>query len=195
MKIIAKEICDQYSEAELIRIILDDLDYFSCLYDRYESKLIRYIRRIAGLDREEAEDVLQDAFIKIWRNLNGIDPSLKLSSWIYRIVHNETISVWRKKRSFGKDRMVELPDDLVEDPSHSLDLKEEESKYLQAYQILEQLPPKYKSILVLKFLEGMTYEEISDVLKIPEGTVATRMNRAKKGFRKIAVDRHISFFD
>ena len=66
------------------------------------------------------------------------------------------------------------------------DLTDEEN-YIIADDILNNLPLKYKEVLVLKFLEKMSYEEISDVLKIPEGTVAVRINRAKKMFKKIAV--------
>ena len=60
---------------------------------------------------------------------------------------------------------------------------EEQDRHI--HEILDQLPLKYKEVLVLKFLESMSYEEISDILKIPEGTVATRINRAKKAFRKL----------
>ena len=94
--IVAEEICKQLSDREIVEKSLADIDYFSCLYDRYESRLFRYIKRIALVNDEQAHDILQEAFIKIWRNLNEFDQSLKLSSWIYRIVHNETVSCWRK---------------------------------------------------------------------------------------------------
>ena len=185
----SKEICGQLSELELVQKSLEQVDYFSCLYMRYEDRLLRYVKRMGVVTEEEAEDVLQEAFLQIWKNLNAFDPSMKLSSWLYRIVHNQAISCLRKKKSFGKDQQGEFDDLRYEDLQHdeqleTLEALEDQDRYI--HEILDQLPLKYKEVLVLKFLENMNYEEISDVLKIPEGTVATRINRAKKGFRKLA---------
>lgn len=66
----AKTVCDQLSDMEIIQQALKDADYFSCLYDRYEPRLLAYIRRITPVSTAEAEDILQEAFIKIWRHLN-----------------------------------------------------------------------------------------------------------------------------
>lgn len=189
---ISKKICDQLSDQQIVDKALVNIDYFSCLYERYETKLLRYIKRIAALSNEEAEDVLQDAFIKTWRNLNNFDPSMKLSSWIYRIVHNETISYWRKSTSNGKKTSANLDQYLFQltttDTDVDIEAKEETTR-----QLLNLLPIKYKTVLVLKFIENLSYEDISDVLKIPEGTVGTRINRAKKAFAKIAKEKNISF--
>ncbi len=194
--IVTKKKCDQLSDEEIVKKSLDDIDYFSCLYDQYELALLRYIRRIAAVNNEEANDILQEAFIKIWRNLNDFDQSLKLSSWIYRIVHNETISYWRKKKSFGKDQQVKLNKDLFENIPSDFEVNEDnQQKDMLTHKVLDLLPLKYKTVLVLKFMENMSYEEISDVLKIPEGTVATWINRAKKKFTEMASDKHISFFN
>lgn len=184
-----KFICDGLSDLEIIRKSLEVVDYFSCLYERYEEKLMRYIRRVAFATDEEAADILQESFIKIWKNLNAFDQSLKLSSWIYRIVHNEAISFLRQKKSFGKnrnipwddDRYANLPDDSLPEEAGEL-----ENRDKLTHRILSRLPAQYKEVLILKFLENMSYEEISDILKIPEGTVAIRINRAKKIFRKYA---------
>ena len=187
--LVSKAICGELSDREIILKSLEVTDFFSCLYERYESQLLRYIKRVAFTTDEEAADILQEAFIKIWRNLHAIDQSLKLSSWLYRIVHNEAVSFLRKKRSFGKDRRVawdeqrfaDIPDDTVPGAAEEL-----ENRAQLTYRTLMQLPELYKEVLILKFMENMSYEEISDILKIPEGTVATRISRAKKAFQKIA---------
>ena len=184
-----KEICQQLSDLELVRKSLAEMDYFSCLYDRYEEQLLRYIRRMGVVSEEETEDVLQEAFINIWKNLNAFDQRMKLSTWLYRIVHNQAVSCMRKKKSFGKDQKVafdetrigELPDEPQIDALEALEEKDKRTHVL-----LNQLPLPYKEVMVLKFLEDMSYEEISDILKIPEGTVATRINRAKKAFRELS---------
>jgi RNA polymerase sigma-70 factor (ECF subfamily) len=180
---VTEQICQELSDLEIVRKSLRDVEYFACLYNRYEPKLLRYIKRISYSTREESEDILQEAFIKIWRNLHDFDQDLKLSSWIYRIVHNETVSFWRKKTSYGKNQKVAMPDDLFDGEDHFFgEENAEDSNTRKIHEVLQKLPIKYREVLVLKFLEMMSYEEISDVLKIPEGTVATRINRAKKAF-------------
>lgn len=193
--LVSKEKCTSLDDQEIIRKSLVELDYFSCLYQRYETQLLRYIRRITHVSDAEAEDILQESFIKIWKNLREFDQTLKLSSWIYRIVHNQAVSYWRKGTSYGKkpdqpweeSRYAGIPDTPSPDP----DRPDEEE---QVQKLLEQLPLPYKEVLVLKFLEDLSYAEISDVLKIPEGTVATRINRAKKAMAGLAA-RQPAFFE
>ena len=194
--IVKKEICDQLSDNEIVKRSLADIDYFLCLYERYELRLLRYIRRISMVGDEQAKDILQEAFIKIWENLNDFNQSMKLSSWIYRIVHNETISYWRRNKSYGKDRKVKLDNIIIENQLNDSEINEDKvKKELLAHEVLGLLPLKYKTVLILKYIEGKGYREISDVLKIPEGTVATRLNRAKKKFIEMASEKHISFFE
>ena len=182
-------ICEELSDLEIIRRSLASVDFFSCLYDRYEVRPLRYIKRVAFATDAEAADILQDAFIKIWKNLNAFDQSLQLSSWIYRIVHNEAVSFLRQKKSFGKNRTIpweeRVAGDLPDEPAVETEEAFEERDKL-THQTLAQLAEPYREVLALKFLEAMSYEEISDILKIPEGTVATRINRAKKMFRELA---------
>lgn len=176
--LIAQEICNTLSDEEIVRKALKEVDYFSCLYQRYEARLLRYIQRISKVTREEAEDILQESFLKVWKGLHSFDAGLKLSSWLYRIVHNEVISSWRKNRGMTQDPLIEWrsTDDQTAGESGNSDDKGEE----KLREAIASLPEKYRTVLVLKYLEEMSYEEISDVLKIPEGTVATRLNRAKK---------------
>lgn len=193
---ISNEKCNKLSDLEIVRMALSDVDYFACLYDRYESRLLRYINTLVSVSHEDAADILQDSFIKVWRNLNAFDTDMKVSSWVYRIVHNETISFGRKRKSYGKDRQVDLADDVIEEISNDTEELNEDDKDLAdklTHELLEQLPFKYKTVLILKFIEGMRYEDISDILKIPEGTVAIQISRAKKMFSALASAKHISF--
>jgi RNA polymerase sigma-70 factor (ECF subfamily) len=191
---ISKANCDQLSDPEVVRRSLDNIDYFGCLYDRYAKRLIQYITNLSNTPEEEAEDILQEAFIKIWANLNEYDSSLKLSSWLYRIVHNETISYIRKKGSYGKNNLIQLDDIILNDLYEDLRMEsDKEEIFTLTGKVLNMMPEKYRQYLILKFIEKLSYEEISDILKVPEGTVATRINRAKKLFKKIADKEHISF--
>lgn len=183
------EICKELDDKEIVTRSLHNLDYFACIYIRYEKALLRYILRIAWVEEDDAHDILQESFIKIWKNLNEYDRSLSLSSWIYRIVHNETISCMRKKTSYGKHQKVDITDPAFEIPGDMGMSEEHEDKVGMTHVVLAEIPQKYRDVLILKFLEKKSYEEISDILKIPEGTVAIRINRAKNHFRKISGKR------
>ena len=187
--IITAEKCKKLTDRDIVKKALGEIDYFACLYQRYEPALLRYVRQLSMVNEDEARDILQESFIKIWRHLNEFDESLKLSSWLYRIVHNETISFIRKEHSYGKDRKIgidEMHGELPDEPEVEFDTEE---RYLITYGILDRMPLKYRESLVLKFIEKKSYEEISDILRIPEGTVATRINRAKALFREMARDK------
>jgi RNA polymerase sigma-70 factor (ECF subfamily) len=182
------ERCHGLTDKEIIQMSLTDLEYFACLVLKYEVRLLNYIKKISQSNHDEAEDILQEAFIKIWKNLHGYDPRLTLESWIFRIVHNETISYRRKKTSYSKDKVVSIDDDRIMNSLSAENINHDDvdsvSRLIE--DILPLLKLEYREVLVLKFLEDKSYEEISDILKIPEGTVATRINRAKKSFRELA---------
>ena len=184
---------EQKSDEELVRASLADEDAFYFLMKRYEPKLLRYVHRMTRISREEAEDLLQEIFIKIYRNLNGFDQNLKFSTWAYRIAHNEIIGQYRKtKRKHDSETL-----DTVDEEAQSLSdffagVLNVEAQYLshekagKVRKSLGELPPKYQDILVLRYLEEMSYKEISDILRKPPGSVATLINRAKAKFKKIA---------
>jgi RNA polymerase sigma-70 factor (ECF subfamily) len=184
---------EQMTDEELVRSSLQYEDAFYSLIKRYEPVLLQYIHRITKVSLEEAEDLLQDIFIKVYRNLNGFDTDLKFSTWVYRIAHNEIISKFRKKRPYLFS--VEL--DADDEGARSLagfmtDTLNVESKYLDREKAkmvrtaLGELSPKYRDILVLHYFEDLSYREISDILQKPPGSVATLINRAKEKFKKIA---------
>jgi len=104
---INKEACEKKEDSELVELSLKKQDYFYCLILRYQEKLLRYIRRISASSKEDAEDILQEVFMSVYKNLNDFDNSLKFSSWIYRIAHNKTVSHWRKQK-LGQRRYLEM---------------------------------------------------------------------------------------
>lgn len=188
------ENCNQLSDRDIVKMSIEDIDYFACLYDRYADQLKRYIIRFSNSTEDEADDILQEAFIKVWKNLNEFDNSLKLSSWLYRIIHNETISYMRGKQSYGKSNTIVLDDQALFQFQAALEWEVDPEKIsYMISRVMDRMPEKYRQFLILKFFEKLSYEEISDILKIPEGTVATRINRAKKLFKNIAEKEHFSF--
>ncbi len=185
--------CEKLTDEELVKSSPQQENAFYTLMKRYEPVLLRYIHRMTRVSREEAEDLLQEIFIKVYRNLNGFDQNLKFSTWVYRIAHNEIISQYRKKRQSRLS--VELDADEKETRSIAGFLTgtlNVESQYLDREKAntvraaLGELPPKYRDVLVLRYFEEMSYEEISDILRKPPGSIATLINRAKEKFKKIA---------
>lgn len=177
---------DKLSDEELVKLTIQNQENFLYLINRYQNKLIRYIRRISGLGLEDGEDLLQEVFIKIYQNINSFDKDLKFSSWAYRIAHNEVIDNYRKKQARPQE-MTYDSEQILNNIAAEFNLdKDVDHKYLQANinQVLNNLDIKYKEVLVLKFLEEKEYKEISDILKKPMGTVATLISRAKQQFLK-----------
>ena len=87
----------ELSDSEIISLTLNESDNFALIIDRYEQKIFRYIMRLGDFSLADAEDILQEVFIKIYTHINEYDRSLSFSSWIYRIAHNATIDTFRKK--------------------------------------------------------------------------------------------------
>jgi len=161
---------------------------YACLMERYEKKLARYVRRIGVFTDEDVEEILQETFIKTYENIEDFDANLKFSSWIYRIAHNEAVSRIRRDASRRTLSQTEF-DELAEQVADELVLEEEVDKSIvsgEIRSIIAAMDPKYRDVLVLRFLEHKDYGEISDILKKPIGTVATLLNRAKKIFEKEA---------
>jgi RNA polymerase sigma-70 factor (ECF subfamily) len=177
------------TDNELVTLSLRDSTLYRHLIDRYHSKLFRYVVRLARLPKEDAEDILQEVFVKAYVNLNDYDLNLKFSSWIYRIAHNETVSFLRRVAARPKAAYFDPEFDGEEERlKANIDLAAETDLKFRAGQIREALAKidaKYQTVLVLKYLEDKSYEEMSDILKKPPGTIATLLNRAKKKLKEV----------
>jgi RNA polymerase sigma-70 factor, ECF subfamily len=179
----------EQTDERLAVLAVTDQRAFAVLVDRYQSKLLRFIRTISNVRYEEAEDILQEALIKSYRNLNSFDGNQTFSAWMYRIVRNETISHYRKKSVRPEGHMDQEDEDMLDRFAHHMNIAADAERAEEASTIrkaLDELDPKYRDVLILQFLEEKDYKEISDILHIPMGTVATRINRAKERFKVIA---------
>lgn len=160
------------------------------IIERYEKKLSLYIGRKSSATADDIKDILQNIFIKVYKNIYDFDTTLSFSSWIYRIAHNEMIDWYRKEKR--KPRIsLEGNDYILQTIASEVDvadmaIKEETKKHLQ--KAIELLPEKYQDIVDLRFFEDKSYDEIADILAIPPGTVAIRINRLKKQLQEILKD-------
>lgn len=173
-------------DEELVAQVLVDKDKFRDLVERYQHKLMRYIFRIGG--KEASEDLLQEVFINVYQNLRGFDKSLSFSSWIYRIAHNVTISHFRKQKVRPEGNSHVDSDEMLaklfgeDDVAEAVDMKINGEHLRDS---MAKLKPLYRDILVLRYFEQLEYQEISDVLRVPMGSVATYLHRAKKQLRTL----------
>lgn len=176
-----------------IQVQQGNSEAFGILMKRYTDKLVRYGKKFLS-NSDNIDDIVQDVFIKTYEYIQSFDPKLKFSSWIYRIAHNAFVNgLKRQQRS-----PLLMPDfDLDVFISHYsyVDPKIEERDYAELITMIEKgldaLQPKYKEVIILHYLENMSYRDIGDILQIPIGTVGIRVMRAKEQLKKIYTDMHI----
>ena len=166
---------------------------FQELVERYQVRLLNFVYRTIG-DRERAEDLVQEVFIRVYRHLHRFDRTKKFSTWIYTIASNLAKNELRnrsrnplvffqaiKKTWQDEDRPLQFedsssrPDDLYR-KRHLRELVEAS---------VEQLPEHHRQVFVLRELEGKSYEEIAEITECNLGTVKSRLNRARNSFAAI----------
>ncbi len=186
---------DTITDQEIIKRTLTDRNAYSLIVERYEASLARYIRRLGCSDSDAIKDLLQEIFIKTYLNLNDYDSSLQFSSWIYRIAHNETVSFFRKNSTRPRVAISDEELAMFEQVKDEVDIRlivEQAHDTRILHDALARLENKYRDVLILRFLEEKSYEEISDILKIPMGTVATLVSRGKAKLKELLVEKYSS---
>jgi len=176
------------TDEEIVRRTLTDKEAFATLIERYEVKLGRYLERLGVALNEDREDILQNAFIKAYRNLNSFDQSLTFSSWMYRIAHNETMSFFRSRNARPQiildEKNESLVTELEDEDADTTALAEMRISRKELSKAIEKLPARYRDVLTLRFFENRSYVEMSDILQLPVGTISTLIHRAKQKLRK-----------
>jgi len=178
---------EEPADVDLIRDVLAGrVERFEVLVRRYQ-RLVATAALRMGTPRDEVEDVTSEVFFKVYRSLGRYRPEHALSTWLYRITINAALD--RKRSRRHDDRMEELSPSLADGrpslESQASDL--ERSRLLQ--DALRRIPGHYRSPLVLAHLEGMPLEEIARILDLPEGTVKSRLFRARAMLKDI-IRRH-----
>ncbi len=142
------------------------------LYERCHQRVYRLLVRMVG--RREAADVLQQVFLQVFRALARFDGRSRFETWLYRVTMNEALQHFRRQRRW---RWTSLTSDLVDhEPNHErhLDYKD------LLERALARLDPGLRSLYLLREVEKQSYAEIAEATQIPEGTVASRLNRARQ---------------
>ncbi|CAM3083568.1 RNA polymerase sigma factor SigW [Paenibacillus lupini] len=178
-------------EARLARLALKgDQRAFAELVGLYQDKLFHMAYRML-YNRQEAEDVVQETFLRVYKNLERYDESLKFSTWIYRIATNLCIDRLRKRKpSYSLDAESTDHEGLDGYSMIPSDNRTPESELLLTetqriiHESIDSLPPKYKTIMMLRYIQEMSLQEISDVLDMPVTTIKTRVHRGREFLRK-----------
>lgn len=171
----------KFSDEQIVDLVrTEDKELYLEIVLRYQKKLLRYAINLIQ-DKSKAEDAVQESFIKAFVNLNSFNIKMKFSSWIYRIVHNQVMNIFNKSK-----RELPLLDNVDFDSGKNieLDLSKKEIQE-RVNKCIDKMSIMYSEPLSLHYIEERSYEEISDILRLPVGTVGTRINRAKIIMKKI----------
>ena len=159
-----------------------DDEAFRVLFESHKDRIYSIALRYAG-DSAAAMDITQETFLKLLSNIQQFRGESSFESWLYRLVVNSCLDYHRRRRRFLP--LVDEALDLFRAPSgnalHDL-LREEQEERVQ--QVVAQLPEEQRMVVVLRYTEGLSYEEIADVLGCRRGTVASRLNRAHKALER-----------
>lgn len=176
-------------EVLMIRLMDGDLAAFNALYERHAARLRLFIARFVG-DRDAADDLLQEVFLKVYRQPKSFDPRGRFLTWVYAVTRNASIDWLRRKRI----ALVPIgPADEDDDFGTSVDppvpsFERPEIKVLagelaeRVAAVTDTLSPKLREVFVLCALQGLSYEEAAEVIGCPVKTVSSRLSRARDRF-------------
>jgi len=181
-------VSDSAEDSRLIRECLDGhAEAYGVLVSKYQDRLYNTVFRVVG-NAEDARDLVQDVFVQAYRSLEKFQGQSALYTWLYRIAINAAISHKRRQRimvpidSGRRDANYEPADDPIQsDPSGRL---EQDDRDRQVREALDGLSAEYRTVLVMKDIDGHKYETIAEMLNCPIGTVRSRLHRARMELRE-----------
>ena len=166
---------------------------FDVLVERYQTRLLNFVYRIVG-DRERAEDLVQEVFVRVYRHLGRFDRSKKFSTWIYTIASNLAKNELRNR---SRNPLVlftsmtkgwedeERPLEFEDPTSRPDDMFRKRHVRELVESSVAQLPEHHREVFMLREIEGRSYEEIAEITHCNLGTVKSRLNRARNSFAEI----------
>ncbi|MBC8104887.1 MAG: sigma-70 family RNA polymerase sigma factor [Cytophagales bacterium] len=189
----------QQSDSALVaRCQKADIAAFNEIVSRYKGKIYNYLYRMTS-NAEDAEDLTQEVFVRMYTNIGSFRAEASLSTWLFRIAGNLSVDAFRRgKKERGVVHSLDAPmaggGDADEGPSATRDIadwsqapesvlgRKELGAHIQA--ALQRLPPKLRSAVILHDVEGMAYEEIAQTERVPLGTVKSRIYNARVALRE-----------
>ena len=174
-------------DLEIIQMTLtESSEAFGELVEKYQARLYNSIVQIFG--PRDAEDIVQDAFVKAFQKLDSFKGTSSFYTWLYRIAFNTAVSHLRKKPSIiSIDELQEaIGDNLADDgerPGEAMEKKERSKQIQSALQLLSE---EHRTILILREVEQMSYEMLANLFQLPVGTIRSRLHRARMCLREVS---------
>ena len=174
-----------------------DTEAFDVLVERHQKKMLNTAYRMMG-DYDEACDVTQEAFLAAYKSIKKFKTEAKFSTWLYRIVVNQSKNRLKQLRNIAQRESVSIDDSgeiKIEgawcqssandaNPGAQMEKREREA---QVQKCITSLDGEYREVLILRDIQGLSYEEIKDILQIPDGTVKSRLSRARNALKDCLV--------
>jgi len=163
----------------VLRCLDGDRQAFESLVSKYQKPVFNLALRMVK-DYKDAEDITQTAFVKAFENLQSFSIRRKFFSWLYRIAINESLNFLSHRK-----RLEALGEDRVSTDKSPEETVTEADQHDMVEHALMRLSPDYRSVVVLKHLQGLSYKEIGDILEIPEKTVKSRLFTARQQLKDL----------
>lgn len=171
---------------------------FNELFTQYQSQVINIAYGMLS-DREDASDAAQEVFVRVYKSIESFKEQSSFTTWLYRITTNICSDILRKRQKNANVTSI----NQVIDEKKDLDIKDEaptpeenvelSEKLRVVREAISELREEYKVVITLCDMEGMSYDEIADILKIPSGTVKSRISRARNALKKKLIDKRELF--
>lgn len=177
------------SDEQLVVLVLNgNTAAFEDLVRRYEKQIFALAYRLSG-DYAESQDMAQEAFLRVYQELSRFDTSRRFFPWMYRVAQNSCLNTLKKRPreqlSEDEEWRRYIANDASVDPAASLERVSRQEAVTAA---LDQLPASYREPLVLKYLSGLSYQEIADQLDLPLSTIETRLFRGRHMLKKLLAE-------
>jgi RNA polymerase sigma-70 factor, ECF subfamily len=167
-------------EEIVARCCSGDREAFAKLVLKYQSRVLTLATRILD-NRSEAEDIAQDIFVKVFQSLHDFRGASRFSTWLYRITVNHCLNHLRRRARQQQTLVVTEPEEWMQESSASNPHKrlEQKERWALVQAKLQLLSPEHRTIILLRDFEGLSYDEIAEVLQLESGTVKSRLHRAR----------------
>jgi RNA polymerase sigma-70 factor (ECF subfamily) len=182
---ISEEAAELAAEGALVaRILGGEPHLYGTLVERYQRRLWWSCLRMLG-DPDEADDVVQDSFVRAWERLADFDPDRRFYTWLFTIARNRCLNALRRRRTWGFLSLSSGEDPPALAARERASERAEDAELGRALgECLEGLPDDQREAFELRHGEGFRYAEIAAVLEVPEGTVMSRLHRAREKMRE-----------
>ena len=167
----------------VLRIQSGDEEAFAGLVAKYSPRLRFFLNKLLGEDEHRVDDALQDVWLNVYRGIQRLKDPQALSAWLYRIAHDRAAKKYRRRKLPTQPLEQSHVGDQTAGGSTNGALLPEDAEWI--HRALDQLSPEHRKVLILRFLEEMTYEDVSRVTQLPIGTVRSRIHYAKGALRRI----------